>query len=313
LPFEDDGASEAQHPFRDDAVRAAFAVVAALAPRRLRESGKRPQHKHADERHVSKSCSQMSPIARDTSTSAFILNRSRNTDTALLAAVGLMRYVRDRFNNVSAVAGLAPLLFMRGPMRHRVLSTAFILLVVVASEANAEQTIVFFRHGEKPSGGYGQITCQGLNRALALPTVLSAKYGTPTYLYAPNPAVKVPDPAGSFSYVRPLATIEPTAVRLGMPVNTKYGYSDIASLQAALITPTKDNSTTFVAWEHAQLVKIVQNIMNKYGGGAVVPAWTSGDYDSLYVLRVDYVGGTITAQFHRDYELLNGQPTACPY
>jgi hypothetical protein len=60
-------------------------------------------------------------------------------------------------------------------------------------------------------------------------------------------------------------------------------------------------------------VKIVQNIMNKYGGGAVVPAWTSGDYDSLYVLRVDYVGGTITAQFHRDYELLNGQPTACPY
>jgi hypothetical protein len=224
-----------------------------------------------------------------------------------------MRYVRDRFNNVSAVAGLAPLLFMRGPMRHRVLSTAFILLVVVASEANAEQTIVFFRHGEKPSGGYGQITCQGLNRALALPTVLSAKYGTPTYLYAPSPAVKVPDPAGSFSYVRPLATIEPTAVRLGMPVNTKYGYSDIASLQAALITPTKDNSTTFVAWEHAQLVKIVQNIMNKYGGGAVVPAWTSGDYDSLYVLRVDYVGSTITAQFHRDYELLNGQPTACPY
>jgi len=35
--------------------------------------------------------------------------------------------------------------------------------------------------------------------------------------------------------------------------------------------------------------------------------------DSLYVLRVDYVGTTITAQFHRDYELLNGQPTACPY
>ena len=26
------------------------------------------------------------------------------------------------------------------------------------------KTIVFFRHGEKPSGGLGQLTCQGLNR-----------------------------------------------------------------------------------------------------------------------------------------------------
>ena len=29
---------------------------------------------------------------------------------------------------------------------------------------------MFFRHGEKPSRGYGQLTCQGLNRALALPS-----------------------------------------------------------------------------------------------------------------------------------------------
>ena len=199
-------------------------------------------------------------------------------------------------------------------MRQQLLSAVFILLVVlVAGEAHASTTIVFFRHAEKPAGGYGQITCQGLNRSLALPNVLTAKFGKPNYLYASNPAVKVTDPAGSFYYIRPLATLEPTAVRLGMPINTRYGYTDIASLQAALITPTKDNSTIFVAWEHAQLVKIVQNIMNSYGGGAVVPAWTSGDYDSLYVLRVDYVGTTISAQFHRDYELLNGQPTACPY
>src|SRR4029077_6098214 len=121
-----------------------------------------------------------------------------------------------------------------------------------------------------------------------------------------------PDPAGSFYYVRPLATIEPTAIQLGLPVSTRYAYNDITTLQAALVTPTKANTTIFVAWEHVQLQKVVQNIMNQYGGGAAVPAWISGDYDSLYVVRVDYVGSTITAQFSRDHEGLNAQPTTCP-
>src|SRR5205814_7821219 len=156
-------------------------------------------------------------------------------------------------------------------MGRRLFATSLLLLVIAAADARGEQTIVFFRHGEKPSGGYGQLTCQGLNRALALPTVLLANYGKPSYLYAPNPAVKVSDPAGSFYYVRPLATIEPTAVRVGMSINTRYGYTDRAGLEATLITPTKANSTIFVAWEHAQLVLIVQDIMNRYGGGARVP------------------------------------------
>ena len=93
-------------------------------------------------------------------------------------------------------------------MRRRLLSIAVVLFVVSTGEARADQTIVFFRHAEKPSGGYGQITCQGLNRSLALPHVLLGKYGRPQYLYAPDPIVKVPDPAGNFNYVRPLATIE---------------------------------------------------------------------------------------------------------
>jgi len=194
----------------------------------------------------------------------------------------------------------------------RLAPAAALLLIVSAGGARAEQTIVFLRHGEKPSGGYGQLTCQGLNRSLALPDVLFAKYGKPTYLYAPNPAVRIPDPAGAFYYVRPLATIEPTAIRAGRPVSTKYGYTDVASLEAALITTSKADATVFVVWEHVQLHRVVQNIINHYGGGATVPAWISGDYDTLFVVRVDYVGGTITARFHKDREGLNSQPTACP-
>jgi hypothetical protein len=187
-----------------------------------------------------------------------------------------------------------------------------VLFLLSTVDARADQTIIFMRHGEKPSGGYGQLTCQGLNRALALPDVLLAKFGTPTYLYAPNPAVQIVDAAGTFYYVRPLATIEPTAIRTTRNVRTKYGYSDIASLEAALITPTKDDSTIFVAWEHVYLQRVVQNIMNHYGGGATVPAWISGDYDTLFVVRVQYAGGTINARFSIDHEGLNGRSTTCP-
>jgi hypothetical protein len=174
------------------------------------------------------------------------------------------------------------------------------------------QTIVFFRHGEKPAGGFGQITCQGLRRALALPDVLIARFGQPQYIFAPNPLPKVGDPAGSFHYVRPLATIEPTAIRLGLPVNAQYGFTEIAGLQNELLSPTYATATIFVSWEHLKLVEAVQNIMNFYASGVTVPAWTSGDYDSLYIVRLSKSSGTITAQFSRDFEGLNNLPTTCP-
>ena len=199
-------------------------------------------------------------------------------------------------------------------MRQRLLFVVLFVLVVSAGQARAEQTIVFLRHGEKPSGGYGQLTCQGFNRSMALPAVLLAKFGTPNYLYAPNPANKITDSAGSFYYDRPLATLEPLAVKLTKDIWSKYGYTNISSLQSSLITPTKNNTTAFVAWEHLYLQRVVQNIMNQYGGGVTVPAWASGDYDSLYVVRVTYRSdGTILATFHQDSEGLNGQPTACPF
>ncbi len=192
------------------------------------------------------------------------------------------------------------------------LATATFASTVVSGGTATTETLVFLRHGEKPSGGYGQLTCQGLQRALALPPVLTSLYGTPQYLFAPNPAPKVTDSAGSFYYVRPLATIEPTAIRLGLPVNAEFGYTDITGLQAALLSTTYASSTVFIAWEHLKLQEVVQNIMNAYGTGVTVPAWPSGDYDSLYVVRLHRANGTTTAQFVHDYEGLNNQPTSCP-
>jgi hypothetical protein len=181
-----------------------------------------------------------------------------------------------------------------------------------AAPAASVQTMVFFRHGEKPSGGYGQLTCQGLRRALALPAVLASRFGPAHDLFAPNPSPKLGDPAGSFHYVRPLATIEPTAIRLGKPVNAEYGWNAIDALQAELLDAKYASSLIFVSWEHAKLVEVVQGIMDAFNSGVTVPAWTSGDYDALYIVTLTNRGGSITAEFRRDYEGLNNLPTTCP-
>ena len=217
----------------------------------------------------------------------------------------------------SATIAMAPTIYVGLAVTSHVAGTlataGFDATAIAAAPATTTvETVIFMRHGEKPAGGYGQLSCQGLQRALALPTVLTSVYGIPQQIYAPNPAPTVSDPAGSFYYVRPLATIEPTAIRLGMPVNAQFGFTDINGLQAALVGNSSVTSTVFVAWEHLKLKELVQNIMNAYGDGAAVPAWPSDDYDSLYVVRLTNTGGTITATFQHDYEGLNNLSTTCP-
>jgi hypothetical protein len=54
----------------------------------------------------------------------------------------------------------------------------FLALVSLRMEAQTTvETIVCVRHGEKPPGSFGQLTCRGLNRSLALPDVLLKKFG----------------------------------------------------------------------------------------------------------------------------------------
>jgi hypothetical protein len=88
---------------------------------------------------------------------------------------------------------------------------------------DAVETIVLVRHGEKPDKGLGQLDCQGLNRALALPPVIAKTFGRPTAAFAPDPSQQREDDGVSYDYVRPLATIEPTAIFFGLPINASFG------------------------------------------------------------------------------------------
>jgi hypothetical protein len=153
----------------------------------------------------------------------------------------------------------------------------------------AGETIVMIRHGEKPPAGLGQLSCRGLNRSLALPPLLITRYGKPDAIYAPNPADEIQEGrlGPHYSYVRPLATIEPTAIRLGMPVNTQIGYDQIGELQNALLVPAYAHSLIFVAWEHDHLYGFAKHLLKEYGEGAsLLPFWPGWDYGTIYVFHV---------------------------
>ncbi len=193
---------------------------------------------------------------------------------------------------------------------HLILST----LLVATCSAQAAETIVLLRHGEKPEAGLGQITCQGLNRALALPGVLLGRYGVPAAIFAANPGQQKEDRGIVFSYVRPLATIEPTAIRAGLPVDTRFGFDQIGPLQAALLAPGLQNATVFVAWEHHLAENLARNLVSSFGGNpADVPKWRSEDFDSLYVVTLEEdTQGRRRARFQRDSQGLDGQARTCP-
>ena len=192
-----------------------------------------------------------------------------------------------------------------------------------AAETRRVETIVFVRHGEKPEAGLGQLSCQGLNRALALPAVIRAKFGRPDAIFAPDPAgMKTEwgrDDAGAagggraYSYVRPLATIEPSAIAFGLPVNAQIKFEDVAGLQVALLRPEYEGRLVVVAWEHREIVAVARGLARAFGfDTGRIPEWGGGDFDSVYVVKVTRDGAGRRMGFEVEREGLDGRSEVCP-
>jgi hypothetical protein len=178
---------------------------------------------------------------------------------------------------------------------------------------DAVETIVLLRHGEKPEQGLGQLNCQGLNRALALPSVIAKTFGRPSAIFAPNPSQRKDDHGGSYDYVRPLATIEPTAIFFGLPVNASFGFNDIDGVRAAIEQPGYRNAVVLVAWEHKSIEAIARALLAAHGGEApLVPKWHKDDFDSIYVVTISGTGNAAKATFAHQHEGLDGQPDILP-
>jgi len=184
-------------------------------------------------------------------------------------------------------------------------------MAIAAFAAAADERIVFVRHGEKPREGLGQLNCRGLNRALALPAFIAAQFGKPAAIFAPNPADQKKDDGKPYDYVRPLVTIEPTAIMFGLPVHAEIGFADVAALRTALEAPEYRDALVVVAWEHRLIDVVVHDLLAGHGGDPKLPPpWAEDDYDSVDVVTIDANG---RATFMHLREGLDGQPEACPH
>jgi hypothetical protein len=179
-----------------------------------------------------------------------------------------------------------------------------------AAASPSTETFVFVRHGEKPKGGLGQLDCKGLNRAMALPKRLAA-FGKAVAIFAPDPSARKKDSGKSYDYVRPFATIEPTAVADGLPVNVEHAFKDTDGLLANAQVAGYRSGVVLVAWEHHLIVKAVRDLVGSHGGDAsLVPDWAEGDFDGIYVVRVT-LGPKASVTFTRETEGLDELPETC--
>src|SRR6516162_11006019 len=167
------------------------------------------------------------------------------------------------------------------------LSLGVAFSAAVAADRPTTETVVLVRHGEKPALGLGQLDCQGLNRALALPAVVSKQFGKPDAIFAPDPAKSKADHGHLYNYVRPLATIEPTAIAFGLPIDASIGVADLDALRLKLVSPVYRNALVVVAWEHAAIAKLARLLVADRGGDpTIVPDWQADDFDSIYFVKL---------------------------
>ena len=178
---------------------------------------------------------------------------------------------------------------LRKPARF-LLNALWLLLSIHC--ALAQETIVAIRHAEKPPTSLGQLTCKGLNRALALPKVLIPRYGKPDRIYAPDPGTRIGQLGNlNYSYVRPLMTIEPTAIQLEMPVNALIGFKNIVQLRREVLAAENADSVIYLAWEHVYLNLFAKRLLEAYGKDpSVVPDWPDDEYDRIYVFHIKNTG-----------------------
>lgn len=185
-----------------------------------------------------------------------------------------------------------------------------------AQPADGTQTLVFLRHAEKPEGGLGQLNCQGLNRAIDLATLLPEKFGKANYVFAANPTrnVEEGEKDNSYSYIRPLMTISPSAIKLGLPVNINFSANDTSDLADELLHDKYHNSVIYTAWSHGYLPELINKVAGEAVGKkqSITTDWESNDYDSLYVLTLTWHNGKASLVSHSYKQGLDNGRETCP-
>ena len=137
--------------------------------------------------------------------------------------------------------------------------------------------VVIIRHGEKPADG-DNLSCAGLNRALALPTVLNRLLPVPpNYTYVPL----IGTGGRQTSTARMFQTITPYAVQHNLCINSNYDVADTAGVAKEL---RRKRGTVLLVWEHDNIPKIAKHL-----GIKGLLEWPDADFDSIWT--ISFSGG----------------------
>ena len=167
-------------------------------------------------------------------------------------------------------------------------NVAFILLMILGASQNSmaqghlrKLKIVIIRHAEKPLDG-DNLSCKGLNRSLLLPNVITAKFGVPNFVYAPQL-----EQGQSTSHARMFETLVPLVAKYNLKVNTNYPQNSYKDIAADL---TDQTGTVLLAWEHKAIVPLVKAL----GVDAHGLNWPDDDYDSIWIITFPKGIATLT-------------------
>ncbi|WP_210519856.1 histidine phosphatase family protein [Hymenobacter terricola] len=137
--------------------------------------------------------------------------------------------------------------------------------------------IIIIRHGEKPASG-DNLSCAGLNRALALPAVLNQLLpAPPDYTFVPLIGTDGKDTTS----IRMLQTVMPYAVQHNLTINSDFAVDNIKGLTKKL---RHRRGAVLVVWEHVNIIKIAEKL-----GLKDVLGWPDDDFDSVWT--ISFSGG----------------------
>ena len=174
------------------------------------------------------------------------------------------------------------------------------------------ETIIAVRHAEKTPVEIGQLSCEGLNRALLLPHFFKTHFSKPHYIFAPNPAERITANGEHYSYLRPLMTIEPTAISLTMPVNTQIGFRQYQKLMQTLLEKKYHSATIYVAWEHFNLMHLASALFSQFHLNQQAPFWRENDYNMIYIFTIDWSKHPAVVNFKVASENMRHLNKMCP-
>jgi hypothetical protein len=161
-------------------------------------------------------------------------------------------------------------------------------------------TIVIIRHGEK-NEATGNLSCQGLHRALLLPPVLTGKFRQFSYIYIPTISS-----GKSTGHARMFQTATPTAIQNNLPVNSKYAVNAAAEVAQEVM---KKSGVVLLVWEHQNIIDIAAALGVKDNH----LHWSDKDFDSIWVITyATNKKGNLKAVLTVDKENLN-PPEACNF